>query len=53
MPSDPASRTSPSSAIVDSFLPTWPSLPVIVNVRLPFRSSVTIVTPRSLLEPSA
>ena len=53
MPSDPASCTSPSSAIDDSFLPTRPSFAVMVKVRSPFRSSVMIVTPRSLLEPSA
>ena len=52
MPSEPAARTLPSSAIEASFLATRPSFAVIVNVRSPFLSSVTMVTPRSVLEPS-
>ena len=43
---------SPSSTIVVAFLPSCPSLPVIVKVRSPLRSSKTIVTPCSLLVPS-
>ena len=53
MPSVPSSFTAPSSTIVVAPLPRRPSLPVIVKVRVPpFRSSKTMVTPSSLLEPS-
>jgi hypothetical protein len=51
-PSEAVSRTSPSSAIDDSFCPRRPSFAVTLKVREPFRSSVPMVTPTSVLVPS-
>jgi hypothetical protein len=52
-PSDPSRRTAPLSWSEVLLLPTRPSLPETVKVRSPFRSFATILTPNSLLVPSA